>query len=428
METQDRSVTQLAHLLHQRNVLDVQIARLIHGPAYAECLGKFIAAQVFAVRLLRSKAHPDIDGHFLHGPLAGRSLKVHWYSRQDGTLDLIPNAAVNEYLVFTGTPVLPGAPADLTPAWVIERVYLFDASALAAQLQALGTSIGPYTRVPQDLWDAAEIYPRACSPRLSLDEAQIELLRLFAAGQAVWVETSVEPLQAHLPADVGQPIRAPEAAAPETGALQPSAFPPGGNARVPAAHDIHVTGDLPGTAPLPPLPPGGQFPRPVTLLGREAALGKSLREDALPDNASSGASLPDTFLPGDAFPPDTSPNAASAPPASLPEAHSPEAPPAPAPARPAGRLPKKYLPLENYLRTLPAALDGLTLPFTQIEAIIADRLPASARKNTAWWANELSGKHTQAHSWLDSGWWVKDIDLELGWVRLCRRLGEPGLN
>ncbi|HET9732037.1 MAG TPA: hypothetical protein VFP54_05120 [Acidimicrobiales bacterium] len=42
------------------------------------------------------------------------------------------------------------------------------------------------------------------------------------------------------------------------------------------------------------------------------------------------------------------------------------------------------------------------LSFVDIEGIIGQPLPASARRHRAWWANEQSGSHVHARSWLEA--------------------------
>jgi hypothetical protein len=43
-----------------------------------------------------------------------------------------------------------------------------------------------------------------------------------------------------------------------------------------------------------------------------------------------------------------------------------------------------------------------------IGGIISDKLPSSAYKYIAWWAN---GGHIQANAWLDAGWKVQYVKL-----------------
>ena len=64
---------------------------------------------------------------------------------------------------------------------------------------------------------------------------------------------------------------------------------------------------------------------------------------------------------------------------------------------------KKYDSLKKYLRNY-----QISLSYPMIEKIIGEKLPESAYKYKAWWAN---GGHIQAYSWLDAGWKVKRVDL-----------------
>jgi hypothetical protein len=50
------------------------------------------------------------------------------------------------------------------------------------------------------------------------------------------------------------------------------------------------------------------------------------------------------------------------------------------------------------------------LSFVEIEQRIGP-LPSSARKHRAWWANDKSGRHVHARSWLDAGWRTAKVDL-----------------
>lgn len=54
----------------------------------------------------------------------------------------------------------------------------------------------------------------------------------------------------------------------------------------------------------------------------------------------------------------------------------------------------------------------LRLSFTDIERILGEVLPPSARKYPAWWANEApGGPHSHARSWLDAGYRTQHLDL-----------------
>lgn len=73
-----------------------------------------------------------------------------------------------------------------------------------------------------------------------------------------------------------------------------------------------------------------------------------------------------------------------------------------------------YQPLGDHLLTA----DGvrIVLSFAEIERILGRTLPASARKHRAWWSNELSGSHSHARAWMDSGWHITGVDFNAGRV------------
>jgi hypothetical protein len=80
----------------------------------------------------------------------------------------------------------------------------------------------------------------------------------------------------------------------------------------------------------------------------------------------------------------------------------------------------KYTPLEKFLENLDKKQNDVTLDFTQIERIIADRLPQSAFKHSAWWANEMDGSHIEAHAWMGAGCKVDNVDFARKCVRFIR--------
>lgn len=67
---------------------------------------------------------------------------------------------------------------------------------------------------------------------------------------------------------------------------------------------------------------------------------------------------------------------------------------------------RKYKPLYNYLKSNEGTY--IKLNFEDIERIISDKLPTSASKYRAWWAN---GGHIQANAWLEAGWKVQSVVL-----------------
>jgi hypothetical protein len=69
----------------------------------------------------------------------------------------------------------------------------------------------------------------------------------------------------------------------------------------------------------------------------------------------------------------------------------------------------KYFPLYDYLRREEA--DTLSLTFTEIERLIDDALPPTARTRRAFWSNRKVGAH-QAAAWMESGYHVIEVDIE----------------
>ena len=82
------------------------------------------------------------------------------------------------------------------------------------------------------------------------------------------------------------------------------------------------------------------------------------------------------------------------------------------------RGPSKYDPLAEHLLGQLGPL--VTMTFESIEDLVG-RLPASAHKHQAWWANESGGSHVQAHAWMRAGWEVDSLDQTEGWVSFRRR-------
>jgi len=53
----------------------------------------------------------------------------------------------------------------------------------------------------------------------------------------------------------------------------------------------------------------------------------------------------------------------------------------------------KYIPLENYLLSLPKSKKEMRLSFEQIEAILKFKLPSSAYEDERWWLRGKEGNH-----------------------------------
>ena len=67
----------------------------------------------------------------------------------------------------------------------------------------------------------------------------------------------------------------------------------------------------------------------------------------------------------------------------------------------------KYYKLEEYLRNSQQQVEVMS--YNEIKEILGFKLPQSAHKYRAWWANDKS--HTQANAWLNAGWKVSYVDL-----------------
>lgn len=77
----------------------------------------------------------------------------------------------------------------------------------------------------------------------------------------------------------------------------------------------------------------------------------------------------------------------------------------------------KYDPLAKHLSE--QSTDSCRLTFSDVEAIIGGRLPASARAHQGWWGNDKT--HVQAHSWMHVGWMVTQHHLlQQGHVHFTR--------
>lgn len=79
----------------------------------------------------------------------------------------------------------------------------------------------------------------------------------------------------------------------------------------------------------------------------------------------------------------------------------------------------RYAPLAIWLQSQPPDKDLVKPTFSQIEEIIGGKLPESAYKNRAWWANDSVG-HVQSKQWLDVGWRVASVNMTSEIVRFAR--------
>lgn len=70
----------------------------------------------------------------------------------------------------------------------------------------------------------------------------------------------------------------------------------------------------------------------------------------------------------------------------------------------------KYHPLFKHLQNCQEI--KVTLTFTEIEALMGDTLPTSARQRKNWWSNRDSNSALQAGAWIQASYQVKAVDLE----------------
>ena len=77
--------------------------------------------------------------------------------------------------------------------------------------------------------------------------------------------------------------------------------------------------------------------------------------------------------------------------------------------------------LEKYLRSLPVNQQETTLSFEQIEGILNESLPLSAREDELWWGNQKQGTFVETIPWMSAGWLVDIVNLAQKWVRFVRQ-------
>lgn len=64
--------------------------------------------------------------------------------------------------------------------------------------------------------------------------------------------------------------------------------------------------------------------------------------------------------------------------------------------------------------------DLVRLSFAQIEDLIEGKLPASARQDQPWWANERGATHVHARAWLVAGRRTTHVDLNAQTVEFVK--------
>ncbi|WP_051704592.1 hypothetical protein [Glycomyces sp. NRRL B-16210] len=168
----------IAMLLRQRGEIDDRIAEIIGRPLRSGRLAEWIAAVIFDIELddaAGAARHSGVDGRFRTGPLAGATVNIEHYPRDQGLLNMTDAEELDYYLVMTG----PRGPAGNAPPWSIDQVYLFDAQALFDTMREHLRRIGIGTSVRSAYWYAAQIHPLPVNPALVLTADQSAALDVF---------------------------------------------------------------------------------------------------------------------------------------------------------------------------------------------------------------------------------------------------------
>jgi hypothetical protein len=173
------SVTAVARLVRERDVIDGEITRIINRPAVAGHLGEWLASELFDIDLEPPGSAEAFDGRFASGPLATGTVNIEWISRRDEQLDPDSSRAIDFHLVFTGTRALALTTKGLVRPVRINACYLFDARELEARQAARGATSCAAAGLRAEEWNAAEIFPDRNNPLLTIGPEAHGLLALF---------------------------------------------------------------------------------------------------------------------------------------------------------------------------------------------------------------------------------------------------------
>lgn len=177
MKDKIEDLQSLAKVIRQKNAADAEIARSTGRPAERGHAGEYIAAAIFDIELERSASKKGIDGHFIGGNLAGKTVNIKWYGKLENILDISIESGPDFYLVMTGPKSVSLSSRGGTRPWLISYVFLFDSAKLLQELKHL--KVGIATSVKKKLWEMAEIYPTQRNGQLILSAEQQNLLKLF---------------------------------------------------------------------------------------------------------------------------------------------------------------------------------------------------------------------------------------------------------
>ncbi len=178
-------LSHLADLIGERNRVEREIVAITDRSAQLERVGEYIASIIFDLTLYPFRSEMGSDGYFNIGPLAGQSVDVKWYSREEYRVSVNVAALPDYYLVFSGPRVSTIVSRRAPHAWAISKVHLFQAKAFvdASLLNNAKANVGIV--VARAHWDEAELYPNARNPFFSLTEAQRARLAMFAPDRLI---------------------------------------------------------------------------------------------------------------------------------------------------------------------------------------------------------------------------------------------------
>jgi hypothetical protein len=182
-ESGSAELAELAALVRERNAVEARIARLLERPANTGWMGEWIAARIFDIELEPSANAAGYDGQFTIGALAGKTVNIKTYTRDERMLDMNSPAPCDYYLVLAGPRGVAASARGTVRPFCIERVFLFDSPRLRRELESQGVKIREATSVRAAHWDAAEIFPRSTNPLMVLSELQRRQLAMFCDRQ-----------------------------------------------------------------------------------------------------------------------------------------------------------------------------------------------------------------------------------------------------
>lgn len=166
----------LSALIKQRNAVEKDISEIIGRPAERGHIGEFVAAEIFDIELHESATHRGSDGIFRRGRLAGCTVNVKSYGKNESILDMKLDHPPDFYLVLTGPRIGAQSSQNTSRPWVISSVFLFNHCELDSRISSKSRRPAGVRRY---LWDEAEIYPNPNNGMLILKPEQISMLEMF---------------------------------------------------------------------------------------------------------------------------------------------------------------------------------------------------------------------------------------------------------